>query len=89
MSSYNRIHNLVNQIKMQKECLEDLKKIKEEGKVTKLDPDQAAGEISKDLEKNISKIQISHKEYDQYMLTRMMRKGLTDDDMIAWWMNRY
>lgn len=89
MSAHDRIHKIVSQIKIQQECLKDLQEIKESGRPSGIDPDEASGEISEHLQKNISQLGLYPREYDQYMLTRMMKHGLNDDDMIAWWMNRY
>ena len=89
MELKSKIIGVLKNIELQEEAINDLQKIKEAKKITKLNPDEDIAVISTNLgddQKNLKNLQ---KGYDRGMLSRMVRGGIQDDEMMAWWMNRY
>lgn len=89
MEPKSRIINVLKNIELQEEAINDLKQIKEENKITELNPEEDIEIISNNLENDQKSLHNLQREYSQRMLGRMVSGGIQDDEMMAWWMNRY
>lgn len=89
MEPKSKIINVLKNIELQEEAINDLKQIKDENKITELSPDEDIEIISNNLENDQKSLHNLQREYSQRMLGRLVRNGIEDDEMMAWWMNRY
>jgi hypothetical protein len=89
MNLKSKILNLLRNISLQEEAIVDLKQIKEEKKSTSLEPDNDLETISDNLKNDRDSLKTLGRQYNQEMLSKMVKGGIKDDEMVAWWMNRY
>ena len=89
MELKSKIIGVLKNIELQEEAIDELQKIKEAKKTTNLNPDEDIAVISKNLENDKESLPGLKRQYDRGMLTRMVRGGIQDDEMMGWWMNRY
>ncbi len=89
MNLKSKILNLLRNISLQEEAIVDLNLIQEEQKSTSLDPDKDLETISDNLKNDRDSLKELGTQYDQGMLSKMVKGGIQDDEMMAWWMNRY
>ncbi len=89
METRSKIISLLKNIELQEEAIADLLQIKEAKKITQLNPDEDLHIISDNLaeaQKNLKNLQ---REYQQRMLSRIVKGGIEDEEMARWWHNRY
>ena len=89
MEPKSKIINVLKNIELQEEAINDLKQIKDENKITELNPDEDIEVISNNLENDQKSLRNLQREYSQKMLSRIVTGGIQDDEMMTWWMNRY
>jgi hypothetical protein len=89
MNLKSKILNLLRNISLQEEAIVDLKQIKKEQKATSLEPDNDLETISDNLKNDRDSLKTLGRQYNQEMLSKMVKGGIKDDEMVAWWMNRY
>lgn len=89
MNIKEKIKTLLGYRELQEEAISDLEKIREKGKPSRLDPDLDIPVIQDGIRKNEQEVLQLKRQYDQQMLSRMVKGGIDDDEMISWWMNRY
>lgn len=89
MNIIEKIKTLLAYREMQEEAISDLEKIREKKKPSRLDPEQDIPAIQDGIRKNEQEVRQLKRQYDQQMLSRMVKGGISDDEMMSWWMNRY
>ena len=89
MNIKEKIKTLLGYRELQEEAISDLEKLREEGKPTRLDPGKDIPVIQAGIRKNEEEVRKLKRHYDQQMLSRIVKGGIDDDEMMSWWMNRY
>lgn len=89
MNIKEKIKTLLGYRELQEEAISDLEKIREKGKPARLDPELDIPVIQDGIRKNELEVRQLKRQYDQQMLSRMVKGGIDDDEMMSWWMNRY
>lgn len=89
MDTRSKIITVFKNIELQKEAITDLQQIKNEKKITDLNPDEDIEFISNNIIEDQKKLKDLQRGYHHDMLSRMVRGGIEDEEMSRWWMNRY
>ena len=51
--------------------------------------EERRGDFNKQLADKMQSLNLLKRQYDQGMLSGMVKKGIQNDEMMSWWMNRY
>lgn len=89
MDTKKQILVTLKNIELQEEAINDLQQIKPALNTTTLNPIEDIKVISSHLESDLEKLKGLHRGFHHDMLSRMVKGGIQDDEMMSWWMNRY
>jgi len=89
MEVRSKIISVLKGIELQEEAITDLHQIKKEIKSSIFNPDEDIEIISKNLEDDRRNLKNLQRGYHHDMLSRLVKGGITDDEMASWWASRY
>ena len=89
MELKEQISNLRSEIKEQEALIASLRQQPKESKLSNPEFDNSLLVLEKKLADDQELILNLKRQYDQKMLSGMVKNGIKNDETMGWWMNRY
>ena len=89
MELKEQISNLRSEIKAQEALIDSLRQQPKESYLSNPEFDNSLLVLEKKLADDQELIRKLKRQYDQKMISGMVKNGIQNDETMAWWMNRY